>query len=138
MAAKKLLALDIGTRRIGTAIADPDTRLPQPLVTIDVSEDVMGKIKAIIAENDINTLVCGVPRGMEGQDTQQTRYTLDFIDRLKENVETPVYVQDEAGTSYKAEAELNSRGKPYAKADIDKLAAVYILEDFLQNHKENE
>jgi putative Holliday junction resolvase len=137
MVAKKLLALDIGSRRIGVAIADSDTKMAQPLVTLDVTPGIMRGLSKLIAENNTDCLVCGLPRGIEGQDTEQTRYTLDFIDRLKENVKIPVYTQDEAVTSYKAEQELISRGKPYQKSDIDKLAAVYILEDFLQSHKEN-
>jgi RNase H-fold protein (predicted Holliday junction resolvase) len=45
-------------------------------------------------------------------------------------------MQDEAVTSKRAEAELEARGKPYQRGDIDALAATYILEDFLAGHRE--
>ena len=69
---------------------------------------------------------------MQSQETDQTRTVRDFVRQLQEHTELPVYFQDEAVTSEKAEAELKARKKPYAKGDIDALAATYILVDFLQ------
>ena len=73
-----------------------------------------------------------MPRGLDGQRTEQTIYTENFVQELKSHLKLPVYTQDEAVTSRKAEEELTKRGKQYTKEDIDSLAATYILDDFLQ------
>lgn len=127
-----ILALDVGHKRIGVAIADAIARLPRPLTTIEVDEDVLKKIADLAAEHHANELVVGLPRGLEGQSTEQTKYSEDFVRRLKQKTGLLVHMQDEAVTSAQAEEELRQRGKPYAKGDIDALAATYILEDFLR------
>jgi putative Holliday junction resolvase len=127
-----ILALDVGHKRIGVAIADAIARLPRPLTTIEVDENVLKKIADLAAENNANELVVGLPRGMEGQSTEQTKYSEDFVRRLKQKTGLLVHMQDEAVTSAQAEEELRQRGKPYVKGDIDALAATYILEDFLR------
>ncbi|HUD07853.1 MAG TPA: Holliday junction resolvase RuvX [Candidatus Saccharimonadales bacterium] len=132
---KTYLALDIGKQRIGVAIAHSDSRLPQPLSVILNTETIFEQLSQLIEQHDAVGLVVGVPRGLNHQETDQTRYTLDFIDLLEKNFAIPVYKQDEAVTSKQAEAELSSRGKPYSKADIDALAATYILDDFLHQLK---
>jgi len=127
-----ILALDVGHKRIGVAIADAIARLPRPLTTIEVDEEVLKKIADLAAEHNANELVVGLPRGLEGQSTDQTKYSEDFVRRLKQKTGLLVHMQDEAVTSAQAEEELRQRGKPYVKGDIDALAATYILEDFLR------
>lgn len=129
---KAVMALDIGSSRIGVALARLDSRIAQPLTTIDRSEGFVQKITDLINEYSVTTLVCGQPRGLDGQETQQTHDTLDFIKQLKNETSIEIVLQDEAMTSKKAESELIQRGKPYQKGDIDALAATYILDDFLQ------
>lgn len=127
-----ILALDVGHKRIGVAIADAIARLPRPLMTIDVDDNVLKKIADLAAEHNANELVVGLPRGLNGQSTEQTKYSEDFVRRLKLKTGLLVHMQDEAVTSAQAEEELRQRGKPYVKGDIDALAATYILEDFLR------
>ena len=73
----------------------------------------------------------GLPRGLDGQRTAQTEEVEAFARGLGERFGLPVHMQDEAVTSKQAEAELEARGKPYGKGDIDALAATYILQDWL-------
>jgi putative Holliday junction resolvase len=134
---KTVLALDIGTVRIGVAQANTLSRLPQPLTTLTVDNDILTVLEHLIRDQQASALVVGVPRGLDGQDTDQTRLTLDFIAKLRALSTVPVYLQDEAVTSVKAETELMTRGKQFTKADVDALAAVYILEDFLNDHRQN-
>lgn len=126
-----ILALDVGDRRVGVAAASQAARLPAPLTTLDRNDDFLARLQTIIEENQASILVVGLPRGLEGQSTPQTEATKTFIDELRRQVSLPVEVQDEALTSRKAEEELEAAGKPYRRADIDALAATYILEDFL-------
>jgi putative Holliday junction resolvase len=131
-----VVALDVGTRRIGVAVANNIARIARPLTTITNEEGVMLTIRQLLDAEDACAVVVGLPRGLDGQETQQTALVEQFVGKMKEIVHLPVYFQDEALTSRKAEAELDSRHKPYQKGEIDALAAAYILEDFLQDHSE--
>lgn len=131
-----LLALDVGERRIGVAIANVQARIASPLVTLAHDDSVMHDIQMLIDEHAVMVLVVGLPRGLDGQHTQQTMVVEEFKATLERMLTVPVYWQDEAVTSRQAEDELKSRGKPYKKEDIDALSATYILEDFIRDHPE--
>ncbi len=125
------MALDVGSRRIGVALADPIARLAQPLLTLERSDRTLDDIQTLIIKHNVSDIAIGLPRSLDGNITQQTRDTMLFINQLKTVVKIPIYEQDEALTSRQAEAELIKRARPYTKADIDALAATYILQDFL-------
>lgn len=130
------MALDVGGRRIGVALANSMARIPSPLTTLDAPMTTAQSIQNLIEQHTVVALCVGLPRGLDGQETDQTRAIRAFVEDLKRTVTIPVYLQDEAVTSRQAEAELQARGKPYVKGDIDALAATYILEDFLRDHSE--
>jgi putative Holliday junction resolvase len=131
-----ILALDVGDRRVGVARASTMARLPSTLTTLIRSADTSEDVKKIMRTEGASIIVVGLPRGLNGQHTAQTESVQAFGRELEEVLGMPVKWQDEAVTSRKAEAELESRGKPYQKGDIDALSAVYILEDFLRDHPE--
>ncbi|MEK7059745.1 MAG: Holliday junction resolvase RuvX [Patescibacteria group bacterium] len=125
------LALDVGSKRIGLAIASLASRLPRPLKTLENDADFVQALQAIIDAENVEAVVVGLPRGLDGQATDQTGVIKAFADQLKGDLSLPIHFQDEAVTSRQAEDELKSRGKPYSRGDIDALAATYILQDFL-------
>ncbi len=127
--ANNILALDVGEKRIGVAIANTEARLPAPLMTLPHVPSIVSDIQQLISTHDVSMVIVGLPRNMSGEDTAQTAYVRRFVDELQ--LTTPYLYQDEALTSRKAEEELRARGKPYAKGDVDALAATYILEDYL-------
>jgi putative holliday junction resolvase len=129
-----ILALDVGERRIGVAIASMVARLPSPLTTLQRSPQTPQDIQRLVADEHASALVLGLPRGLDGQHTSQTVAVEHFAAELQNIVSVPMHWQDEAVTSRKAEAELQARGKPYQKGDIDALSATYILEDFLRDN----
>ncbi|MDL2363615.1 MAG: Holliday junction resolvase RuvX [Patescibacteria group bacterium] len=131
---RNVLALDVGMVRVGVAIASLIALLPRPLVTLQQDETFFEKLKVIVSEEEVGAIVVGYPRGMQGQQTQQTDAIVAFTEELKEHIIQPIYLQDEALTSKHAETELIARGKQYQKGDIDALAATYILDDFLREH----
>lgn len=133
--ATNLLALDVGGARIGVAVASSIARIAHPLTTLNYSETVVDEIGQIIKDEGVGILVVGLPRNLSGQETGQTASVQEFAKKL-ESLGLPINFQDEAVTSAKAEAELQARGKPYTKADIDALAATYILDDFLVTYTE--
>ncbi len=130
-----ILALDVGNRRVGVAAANTLARLPRAVTTLERDDAFWGKLGKLIADESVAVLVVGLPRNLQGNSTAQTTTTREFIDELKHHFTGTIVTQDEALTSHQAEAELNGRGKQYAKGDIDMLAAVYILEDYLGSRK---
>lgn len=130
------LALDVGSIRIGVAVASLGLRFARPLTTLDNDNQFFERLAHVIDAEAVSVLVIGLPRGLEGQETAQTQYVRDFVDRLKARTNLPIHFQDEALTSAKAKAELRSRGKIYQKGDVDALAATYILDDYLMQPKE--
>lgn len=136
MATKEvLLGLDVGERRIGVSLADSIGRIAVPLTTLDVDGLEIVKLQRFMLEHDVTQLVVGLPRNMSGEPTQQTQLVKDFVLRRLNAFGMPIHFQDESLTSVQAERELQQRGKPYAKGDIDALAATIILQDYMEaNH----
>ncbi len=131
-----VIALDVGEKRIGVAQASIPALLAHPLRTIINSKQIFHDLVALVQEQRAVALVIGLPRGLNGQETAQTKAVEAFGYELEQHLSIPVYWQDEAVTSRQAEEELKARGKAYEKGDIDALAATYILEDFLHEHKD--
>lgn len=128
------MALDVGTKRIGVAVAHVVARLPRPLTTLAASEQSITEIAELVQREGVCELVVGLPRSIDGSTSEQTRYSQAFAKRLRAAVSVPVHLVDEALTSVEAEAEL--RGSKHTKADVDALAACFILERFLEDHQE--
>lgn len=127
-----LLALDVGTKRIGVATADSSLPIAVPLETITVDGTEIDAIKKIVSDRSVEKIILGYPRNQGGEATAQTEIAEHFGTRLKEIA--PVEYQDESLTSVIAEDRLKMSGKPYAKGDIDALAAAIILQDYLELH----
>lgn len=131
-----VMALDIGEQRTGVALANNVARIASPLLTLSEPSRLIEDIKRLVERHGAKTLVVGLPRGLQGQDTPQTVYVRRIGTELEKEMTIPVHFIDEAATSVKAKQELAARKKPYAKEDVDMLAATYILEDFLHEHPE--
>ncbi|MDB5175535.1 MAG: putative Holliday junction resolvase [Candidatus Saccharibacteria bacterium] len=131
---KSVIALDVGTVRIGIATASYAARMPHPLTTIPNDVHAVDTIVQLLSDEGAAHVVVGLPRNLNGDDTQQTQSTRAFATHLASHITVPVHFQDEALTSVKAREELTARGKLFVKADVDALAATYILEDYLAEH----
>jgi putative Holliday junction resolvase len=115
-------------------VASLAAQLPRPLTAILRDHNCFEELKKIIQSEDAGQIVVGLPRGLEGQSTAQTEATESFVAQLRAEIDIPVHLQDEALTSKQAEEEFKTRGQVPSKGDIDALAAVYILEDFLTSY----
>ena len=131
MSPDNLLALDVGDRRVGVAVASMQARLPQVLTTLQRGPEFWQQLLAILDNEQIGQIVIGLPTGLNGQTTGQTDATHLFVEELKQHTDLPTSLQDEALSSVRAKEELQKRGKDYVKGDVDALAATYILEDYL-------
>lgn len=129
-----VLALDVGDRRVGVAVASRIARLPRPLTTVQNDDSIWETIRNLLISEDADVIVVGLPRGLNGNDTEQTATTRLFVENLAMEVEARIVLQDEAMTSRQAEAELAARGSKPGPGDIDSLAATYILEDYLREN----
>lgn len=125
-----LLSLDVGSKRIGVAVAESGVPIAIPLTTIEVKGDEIEIIADLIKERNVEKVVIGYPRNQSGDPTEQTGVSEAFAERLREY--TSVVFQDESLTSVTAEERLKTSGKPYEKGDIDALAAAIILQDYLE------
>lgn len=128
-----ILALDVGSKRVGVAIARSGLRVPVALTTLDrENPDFWQQLVKITEENDTSLVVIGLPRGLDGQETAQTEYVRAFAKEFATYSALPTHWQDEALTSVKAEETLRQTGKTLPRGDIDALAACFILSDYLE------
>lgn len=129
----KLIALDVGTKRIGVAKADSKVRIAIPYNAIDVNGEEFQKISSLARAWDIDNFVLGMPRSNEGNETKQSLYVRKFAKELKRQIPSAkICFQDESLTSVEAEKRLKGRKKATKKGDIDSEAAAIILQDFLE------
>ncbi|OGQ17672.1 MAG: Holliday junction DNA helicase RuvA [Deltaproteobacteria bacterium RIFCSPHIGHO2_02_FULL_40_11] len=135
----RLMALDVGSRRIGVAISDAMGWTAQPITTLErttLQEDFK-KIEALLHEYEVDTLVVGYPQGLSQNITPQTQKVIDFVEKLKKQVTCPIEIWDESFTTRQAEEvllEANISRRKRKKA-IDKLAAVFILKSYMDSNK---
>ncbi len=131
-----IVALDYGSKRVGVAVAHVIARLPRPLTTLPNSETLLADIQKLMGQEDAGLVLVGLPRGMDGGYTEQTRAAEAFATELAGVLTVPVELADETLTSVDAESVLGSR--PKSKGEIDAMAAAYILERYLADHPAGE
>lgn len=133
--AGRILALDVGKKRIGLAISDGLGITAQGLPTLQrsrIRED-LHHLRELCREHEVKLLLIGQPLHMSGDESRQGQYTKEFADRLSEHTGLPVKFLDERLTSVQAERVLRESGisiEKRAKA-VDKLAAVLLLQSYL-------
>jgi putative Holliday junction resolvase len=128
-----VIALDVGEKRIGVAVAAGDVRIAVPLDAVEVDGTELERITRIVTREGVETVVIGYPRNQSGEATAQTAAVETFARRLAGTTSVHQVFQDESLTSVQAEEQLKSYGKPYTKGDIDSQAAALILQDYLEN-----
>lgn len=87
----------------------------------------------IISEEKVEGVVLGLPLDLEGQETETTRQVINFKNSLARRIDLPVFLVNEALSSFEAEQALSMAGmkKKKQKPVLDQMAAVIILESFL-------
>lgn len=136
----RILAVDVGARRVGLAISDASRTLARPLETIIVTSEadavnrVARRIEQLDAEDEgIAMIVVGLPARLDGTPTPQTARVTSFIARLKTRTTRPVTTEDERLTSREAESRLALRERDWRKrkAQLDAASAAVFLQDYL-------
>jgi putative Holliday junction resolvase len=133
----RILALDVGTRRIGLAVSDPLGITAQGLETLQRKNKRtdLERLERIIRQYDVRELVVGLPLRMSGAEGVQSEKMSAFADELRRRFGLPVHLWDERLTSAEAnrvlrEAELSIQKRAQA---VDRMAAVLILQNFLES-----
>ena len=138
--ARRVLAVDVGARRVGLAISDATGTLARPLETIAVSsereavERVADRVAALEHEDDgLAVIVVGLPRRLDGSPSDESPRVRAFIGALSRRTTLPIEIEDERLTSREAESRLARRERDWRKrkAKLDAAAAAVILQDYL-------
>lgn len=131
----RILAIDLGTRNIGTAVSDSLGITVRPVETIRVSSLArsLERLKALIEDLEVEAVVIGMPLRMDGTQGEAAVKAERFAERLRAKLSIPVHTQDERLTSYEAEQLMIERGfgREQRRARSDEFAAMIILQDYL-------
>lgn len=137
----RIIAIDYGKKRCGIAVTDPLQIIANSLTSVP-SADLIGFLKTYCASEQVDKIVIGYPRQMNGQESDSMRYIRPAIKRIeKEFPEMPVITFDERFTSTIAHRTMIDAGvkkmQRRDKALVDPIAASIILNDYLQSKKYN-
>ena len=129
------LGLDIGDKRIGVALSDPEGILASPLTIINCKDERLDieAITDIISQQQVKQIIVGLPRSMDGSIGKQAEKVKAFIQKLCGHTEVPVQFRDERLTTVSAKR-LMQAAKPQKtreKARYDAIAAALILQGYL-------
>ena len=130
----KIAALDYGERHIGVALTDDDGALALRHDTVSVDgENIFESIRRIVQIEVVDLVLVGIPRNLDGEETQQSQKIRAFVVELQEQL-TDVEVQtiDETLTSVEAEENLKREG--VSMGEVHAEAARIMLEDYLRQH----
>ncbi|MGA0803476.1 MAG: Holliday junction resolvase RuvX [Ilumatobacteraceae bacterium] len=138
----RCLGLDLGSRRIGVALCDPDERVATPLTVVERSASRVHdhtNIARLVAEYEVQTVVVGLPLNMSGKVTAAAKSAMAETEELRRALDVPVLLHDERLTTVTADRSLMEMEM---KADarrrvVDKVAAAVMLQAFL-DHRRNE
>jgi putative Holliday junction resolvase len=130
----RILALDIGKRRIGVAISDPLALTARPYTTLERNKESAGKIGKIISEMHVDLLLIGLPLHLSGVEGEQAKDVRKFAARLTE-INIPIKFVDERLSTVEAHERQGHKrqGWKKEKQKIDAVAAAVILEAYLKS-----
>jgi putative holliday junction resolvase len=123
----RVLALDYGSARCGCALSDPTGTLATPIEPVEKPASRRGtaRLVGLVREHGVARVVVGLPLGLSGRDTEQTREAREFAERLRARLDVPVELYDERFTTSIAQ---RSGGDATSE---DSRAAAVLLEDWL-------
>jgi putative Holliday junction resolvase len=147
----RILCIDYGERRIGLALSDETKTIAQGLATLLVqvksqksrsksqdgrtgASDACAAIARIVAEQEVERIILGNPLSQQGGETRRSEQVREFKAALEKAVNVPIELVDERFTTVLARQYLSeSYSKVRAqKHPVDKVAAVILLEDYLE------
>ncbi|MBR1772133.1 MAG: Holliday junction resolvase RuvX [Lachnospiraceae bacterium] len=134
----RIMGLDFGSKTVGVAVSDPLLLTAQGVEIIRRQEEnklrrTLARIEELIVEYDVQELVLGLPRHMNGTEGVRVELTQEFRDKLERRTGLPVVLWDERLTTVAADKTMMEAGirREHRKDYVDMLAAVFILQGYL-------
>lgn len=130
----RYLAIDYGAKRTGLAVCDASEAIVSPHSVLHGQKDLAGQINRIVASENIEAIVLGLPLNMDDSEGPQARKVRAFAQQLESQIHIPIHFQDERLSSFGAEQKLEEIGlsKGKKRKRLDALAAAEILQAFLE------
>ena len=131
----RILALDHGTKRIGVAVSDETKTIALPLeyILTEPFAPLLDRLKKILGEKEIDLILIGQPRNMDGSYGPAAQKVEAFVAVLKTAIPVPIKMWDERLTSAMANRALIQGGvrRDQRKEKVDKMAAAILLQSYL-------
>jgi putative Holliday junction resolvase len=131
----RILAIDLGEKRVGLSVSDPTYTIAQPLKTIQFKsiKKLIEELMQIIESMEIERIVIGLPITMKGTYSKKTNEVLETVNKLESVIKIPIQMFDERRTTIQAQHTIRLSGKkPSENRDkIDMIAASHLLQNFL-------
>lgn len=138
----RIMGLDYGAKTVGVAITDELLLTAQPLETIKRDSEnkirrTLARIEEIVNEYGVTEIVVGLPLNMDDSEGERAAKSREFAGRIEKRTGLPVKLQDERLSTFAAGEVLDEMGVHGRdqKTYIDKIAAAYILEDYLNGRE---
>ena len=133
----RILAIDHGTKRMGIALSDETRTIAQPLefILAEPFADFLARLKQLITEKQVDQILVGMPRNMDGSYGPAALKVQEFVAVLKETIAIPIKTWDERLTSAQAnrmliQAEVR---RDKRKQRVDAAAAAILLQSYLDS-----
>src|SRR5580658_2253798 len=138
----RFMGLDVGDRRIGVAVSDSLGLTAQPVLTLvrtNRRQDLKS-LKRLIRKYGCSGIIVGNPLYMSGDQSPQAAKAQAFAQTLRDETELPVHLWDERLTTTEAHRHLHASGRPGSehRAVVDQVAAVLILQSYLEARRTNQ
>lgn len=134
----RIMGLDFGSRTVGVAVSDSLLITAQGVEIIERKEEnklrrTLARIEELIVEYEVEEIVLGLPRNMNGTEGERVELTREFGEKLERRTGLPVILWDERLTTVAAQKAMIEAGmrREKRKEHVDKVAAVLILEGYL-------
>lgn len=141
----RIMGLDFGSKTVGVAISDSLLLTAQGVETIRRKEEnklrqTLARIEALIVEYQVEEIVLGLPKNMNATEGPRVELTREFQDKLERRTGLPVILWDERLTTVAAHRAMIEAGMRREKRSeqVDKVAAVLILQGYLDCRRRNE
>lgn len=141
----RIMGLDFGSKTVGVAISDPLLITAQGIETIERKEEnklrrTLARIEELIVEYGIEEIVLGLPKNMNNSIGVRAELTMEFKDKLERRTGIPVVLWDERLTTVAAGRVMIEAGvrREHRKEHLDKIAACFILQGYLDYRKNKE
>ena len=136
----RILGLDLGDKRVGVAISDPQQILAIPLTVIlrDSDDGMLKAVKELVHQYTVERIVIGLPRTLEGEIGEEARKVQSFSHQFSQKIGIPIETWDERLSSVAAERLLLEAGVKGKKRKVhrDALAAVFMLQGYLDHKRQ--